>query len=153
LLDRTKSGRNHLLTILDKVAHVKGSVDSVKNSVTSMGSDIDSIRTFSTRIGTILKSIEDISFQTNILALNAAVEAARAGEAGAGFAVVADEVRNLAVRSATAVTESRQMIEKSQRSVDAGVKSAKEVSDNFTQLQETADDIAQSVTEVEAELK
>jgi iron only hydrogenase large subunit-like protein len=153
LLDRTKSGRAHLLTILDKVGLVKGSVDAVKSSVTEMAQDIDSIRTFSDKIGQILKSIEDISFQTNILALNAAVEAARAGEAGAGFAVVADEVRNLAVKSAVAVTESRQMIEKSKRSVEAGVRSANEVADNFGQLQKTAEEIAQSVTEVGHELK
>ncbi|MDR1036900.1 MAG: methyl-accepting chemotaxis protein [Deltaproteobacteria bacterium] len=135
------------------VATVKTSVDAVKSSVAEMARDIDSIRTFSDRIGQILKSIEDISFQTNILALNAAVEAARAGEAGAGFAVVADEVRNLAVKSATAVTESRRMIEKSKTSVEAGVRSANEVSENFTRLQQTADEIAQSVSEVEVELK
>jgi iron only hydrogenase large subunit-like protein len=153
LLDRTKSGREHLIKILDKVGTVKGSVDAVRSSVSGMAQDIDSIRTFSDRIGQILKSIEDISFQTNILALNAAVEAARAGEAGAGFAVVADEVRNLAVKSATAVTESRQMIEKSKYSVEAGVKSATDVADSFNQLQETAADIAESVTQVEAVLR
>ncbi|MDR1039564.1 MAG: methyl-accepting chemotaxis protein [Deltaproteobacteria bacterium] len=153
LLERTRTGREHLINILEKVSTVKGSVDSVRSSVSEMAQDIDAIREFSDRIGLILKSIEDISFQTNILALNAAVEAARAGEAGAGFAVVADEVRNLAVKSASAVTESRQMIEKSKASVEAGVRSANEVSENFSQLQNTAEDIARSVTMVEAELK
>jgi hypothetical protein len=153
LLERTRSGRRHLMAILDKVGTVKVSVDSVKGTVTGMAEDIESIRAISSRIGAILKSIEDISFQTNILALNAAVEAARAGEAGAGFAVVADEVRNLAVKSATAVTESRHMIEKSQESVEAGVQSAREVSDNFAQLQLTAEDISESVSRIESELK
>jgi iron only hydrogenase large subunit-like protein len=153
LLERTRSGREHLVTILDKVGTVKGSVDAVKESVGYMSSDIDNIKTFSGRIGSILKSIEDISFQTNILALNAAVEAARAGDAGAGFAVVADEVRNLASKSATAVTESRQMVERSQSSVDACVKSVDLVSDNFGRLQVTAEDIARSVAEVETELE
>jgi iron only hydrogenase large subunit-like protein len=152
LLDRTRSGRTHLMHILEKVGNVKGSVDSVKSSVTDMAEDIESIRDFSAKIGKILKSIEDISFQTNILALNAAVEAARAGEAGVGFAVVADEVRNLAVKSASALAESRQMIEKSQANVNAGVKSAREVDANFSQLQVIASDIAQSVSEVEQEL-
>jgi iron only hydrogenase large subunit-like protein len=153
LLQRTKEGRTHLLNILEKVGTVKGAVDLVRHSVADMSDDIEGIRTVSSRIGQILKSIEDISFQTNVLALNAAVEAARAGEAGQGFAVVADEVRNLAVRSAAAVTESRDMIEMSQESVAAGVKSAAEVSENFDALQATTDEITRSVNDVEAELE
>ncbi|MDR1036901.1 MAG: methyl-accepting chemotaxis protein [Deltaproteobacteria bacterium] len=153
LLDRTKSGRQHLLSILEKVGTVTGSVNSVRHSVGGMAGDIDGIRDVSARIAQILKSIEDISFQTNVLALNAAVEAARAGEAGQGFAVVADEVRNLAVRSAAAVTESRDMIEMSQESVAEGVKSANEVAENFARLQATADEIADSVSRVESELE
>jgi hypothetical protein len=153
LLDRTESGRRHLMLILDKVGKVKGSVDSVRHSVSSMAEDIDTINDVSTRIGKILKSIEDVSFQTNVLALNAAVEAARAGEAGTGFAVVADEVRNLAVKSSSAVSESRLMIEKNLKSVEAGVISAKEVAENFAKLQTTADDIAELVENVETELE
>jgi iron only hydrogenase large subunit-like protein len=153
LLDRTRSGRRHLLPTLDKVGAVKGSVGAVRVSVVDMTRDIDSIREFSARIGDILKSIEDISFQTNLLALNAAVEAARAGDAGAGFAVVADEVRNLAVRSAAAVSESRQMIERSQASVEEGIRSARQVSESFDQLQTAANDIADWVARVEEELK
>ncbi|MDR1039563.1 MAG: methyl-accepting chemotaxis protein [Deltaproteobacteria bacterium] len=152
LMDRTRESRIQLMSILDKVASVKNSVDSVRHSVTGMAEKIDSIQTVSTRIGQILKSIEDISFQTNVLALNAAVEAARAGEVGQGFAVVADEVRNLAVRSASAVTESRDMIEKSHETVEAGVRTAAEVALNFSQLQATAEEISQSVTQVELEL-
>ncbi|MDR1082088.1 MAG: methyl-accepting chemotaxis protein [Deltaproteobacteria bacterium] len=153
LMERTKSSRRHLLSILEKVSTVKDSVDSVHHSVAGMAGDIEGIRDVSTRIAQILKSIEDISFQTNVLALNAAVEAARAGEAGQGFAVVADEVRNLAVRSSAAVIESRDMIEMSHESVTAGVKSANEVASNFARLQTTTNEISQSVTQVEAELE
>jgi iron only hydrogenase large subunit-like protein len=153
LLERTRGGRDSLVKILDVVTGITELVTNTEGSVTSMSNDIDSIKDFSTKIGSILKSIEDISFQTNILALNAAVEAARAGEAGAGFAVVADEVRNLASKSAAAVTESRQMIEKTQASVDAGVKSSREVRANFATLKDASIQISQSVSEVEAQLE
>jgi hypothetical protein len=153
LMARTKRSRAHLLTILDKVSTVKGAVDSVRGSVASMAGDIDNIWAVSSKIGNILRSIEDISFQTNVLALNAGVEAARAGEAGQGFAVVADEVRNLAVRSASAVSESRKMIQMSQASVASGVKSAAAMNLSFSNLQSTTTEIAQSVSDVEEELE
>jgi methyl-accepting chemotaxis protein len=118
-----------------------------------MSDSMDNIKTLSSRIGDVLKSIEDISFQTNILALNAAVEAARAGEAGAGFAVVAGEVRNLAGRSASAVNESRRMIEKTQTSVNEGVDSTMSVKETFLDLKNTADRITQTVQVIEKELE
>jgi len=81
---------------------------------------MEEISTSSRRIGDIIGTIDGIAFQTNILALNAAVEAARAGEAGRGFAVVASEVRALAVRSAEAAKEIKQLVSSSVERIDAG---------------------------------
>jgi methyl-accepting chemotaxis protein len=82
----------------------------------------------------VVAVIQDVSFQTNLLALNAAVEAARAGEAGRGFAVVAEEVRDLARRSATAATETSQLIESARQRASNGVRIAAEFATVLTTI-------------------
>jgi methyl-accepting chemotaxis protein len=88
--------------------------------VARMVDTMDEINQSARRITDIISVIDGIAFQTNILALNAAVEAARAGDQGRGFAVVAAEVRALALRSAEAAREIKQLIDQSVQAIEGG---------------------------------
>jgi methyl-accepting chemotaxis protein len=88
--------------------------------VESVVSNMKGVNESAKQISEIIQVIDGIAFQTNILALNAAVEAARAGDQGRGFAVVASEVRNLAVRSADAAKQIKQLINASVARIESG---------------------------------
>jgi methyl-accepting chemotaxis protein len=146
-------GHEHIMSILDLTEHVHGSILTAEESIKNMALSMEEINGLSTKIGSVLKSIEDISFQTNILALNAAVEAARAGDAGAGFAVVADEVRNLASKSASAVIDTRKMIESTIANVEDGFKSSQTVRQHFDEILTNSTDILDISSTIKQELE
>ncbi|XGA72798.1 methyl-accepting chemotaxis protein [Chitinibacter sp. SCUT-21] len=112
--------------------------------VTTMSGIAESSR----KIADIIGVIDGIAFQTNILALNAAVEAARAGEQGRGFAVVATEVRNLALRSATAAKEIKDLIQESGGKVDAGARLVNQAGGAMDTLVSSFEQVTQLVTEI-----
>jgi len=102
----------------------------VNEAVAAMGE----VNAASARIASIIASIDEISFQTNLLAVNAAVEAARAGEQGRGFAVVAGEIRTLAVRSAAAAREIRQLISNTTGKITRGTELVNDSGERLQQI-------------------
>ncbi len=127
----SQSIRNHVQNSNEKMSLLVQSVDDINKS--------------SHRIANVIKLIDDIAFQTNILALNAAVEAARAGEAGKGFAVVADEVRLLALKSAEAANESKNLIQATIRATEDGSKNSVETFDTFQNIVTDLDEMTKIV--------
>ena len=127
-----------------------GAVSDSDNAMKRMAGAIEHIKVSSDNTAKILKTIDEIAFQTNLLALNAAVEAARAGEAGKGFAVVAEEVRSLALRSAEAAKSTADMIEKSVRSAEDGVKITEDVKEALNRVVDRTNKVTNLITEIAA---
>ena len=122
-----KSAVESMQATLKKIEESNAYMERMLESMKSIGET-------SNRIRTVIKLIDDIAFQTNILALNAAVEAARAGQYGKGFAVVAAEVKNLATKSADAANQTSELIGSSIKSVEEGVKIARNTADALSDV-------------------
>ena len=134
IAERTKVNVEQINQANDLVENMGKEAVNINDSMTEMMSAMSDINEASENISKIIKVIDDIAFQTNILALNAAVEAARAGIHGKGFAVVAEEVRSLAGKSASAASETAEMIEDSIYKVGLGSKIAKETSGSLSEI-------------------
>ena len=113
IAESTKANVDQVNEANELVETVGKEAININERMTEMMNAMADINESSENISKIIKVIDDIAFQTNILALNAAVEAARAGVHGKGFAVVAEEVRSLAGKSASAASETAELIEDS----------------------------------------
>jgi methyl-accepting chemotaxis protein len=154
LTEQTRENAENALRANNLTVNAKLNASEGETRMSNMMKAMKDIKSSSENIHNIIKVIDDIAFQTNILALNAAVEAARAGEHGKGFAVVAEEVRNLAARSAQAVQETTELIEKSISTVNYGnetaVKTADALSEIVSEIEEVTelmDDISKASSE------
>jgi methyl-accepting chemotaxis protein len=147
--EAASEARNRAKQNAEEATHAKGEADETEKVAaggeTAMGNlsqVMAAVRQNSQEMATIIQNIDAIAFQTSLLALNAAVEAARAGDAGKGFAVVAEEVRALALKSAEAASETTQLIETSQRTVEQGVKETDRMSEIFVKIREGIREVA-----------
>lgn len=150
IADKTKQNAEEANTAAELVAQAIEEVRRGNEQMRDMMKAMEDINVSSESISKIIKVIDDIAFQTNILALNAAVEAARAGDAGKGFAVVAEEVRNLAAKSASAASETAELIEDSIRKVDAGSNIADETAkalETITEAVKESEEIIKNIAE------
>jgi len=103
---------------VNRVIETANKTEEGAKMLDSMGKSILELHHSGKKISEIIDLVNEIAFQTNLLSLNAAVEAARAGDAGKGFAVVATEVRNLAMRSADAANEIKQLVADNDNNID-----------------------------------
>ncbi len=102
--------------------------------VSDIVATMDSMAAAGRKIAEIVGIIDGLAFQTNLLALNAAVEAERAGPQGRGFAVVATEVRALALRSADAARQVKQVVDASTVSIAEGATRVDEAGKTMAQI-------------------
>lgn len=162
--DASKESSDKANEGVSKVSTSKEGMNRIVTASKTTGKTISSLSGKTDQIGEIAQVIDDIADQTNLLALNAAIEAARAGEQGRGFAVVADEVRKLAERTTKATKEIAETIREIQTeakeadksmgeaevAVNEGMKLNDEVGDVLSAILESAENVAQQITQVAA---
>ncbi len=150
IAERTKANASEANQAEELIIQAKDLAASGNQQMGALTSALNDINESSEKISKIIKTIDDIAFQTNILALNAAVEAARAGVHGKGFAVVAEEVRNLAAKSASAASETAEMIEDSIHKVANGTRLGEETARALDQIITSIDRSVELVTSIAA---
>jgi len=93
-----------------RLAETQGGFADITTQVEEIFGAMENLQDRFQKTYKIVEWIEDIANQIELLSLNASLEAAGAGEYGRRFEVVAQSTRRLAVRSAEAVGEIKELI-------------------------------------------
>ncbi len=126
----------------------KKEADEGQTSMEQMLSSIEAVQKSTNEIGSVIELINQIASQTKLLALNASIEAARAGEAGKGFVVVAEQVGQLAAKSASAVSQTTELIQTNYTNVAQSLEIANDTSKKFTAIQNIIDTISEQSNQI-----
>ena len=136
----------------------------IKVQMTSIAESIVILSEQSQAIGEIIATVDDIAEQTNLLAVNASIEAVKAGDMGKGFSVVAQEIKDLAKQSKQATKRVRVILNEIQRAtgkavmvteegsktVETGVKQAKQSGLAISTLTGSITEAVQSAIQIAA---
>ncbi|WP_212637578.1 methyl-accepting chemotaxis protein [Desulfocicer vacuolatum] len=136
----------------------------IKIQMTSIAESIVILSEQSQAIGEIIATVDDIAEQANLLSVNASIEAVKAGEMGKGFSVVAQEIKDLAKQSKQGTKRVRAILNEIQRAtgkavmvteegsktVEAGVKQAKQSGGAISTLTTSITEATQAAIQIAA---
>lgn len=166
----SRRGQEVMSRLMESISQIDSSNSLVASQLNESNQQIAGIVAVIEQISKKTQVINEIVNKTELLSFNASVEAARAGEHGKGFAVVAQEVGNLARLSGVAsqeistllgestetvnriVSESSakvgQLIDTSKKSVDEGIRVARECDQVLREIVSQADSVSQMSGEI-----
>ncbi|MCR4926167.1 MAG: HAMP domain-containing protein [Clostridiales bacterium] len=146
---------NMMKQLSDKVRYAQGDVEKLENSAKEHQKNIDElidsikeINANADAVDKVLKVINDISEQINLISINAAVEAFKTEGNGSDFAVVADEIRSLAVRTGKATNNIKEIIDKTNQSIDESIKVADSLKQNSKNVFENINAVNEKINDV-----
>jgi methyl-accepting chemotaxis protein len=139
-----------LVTVADRarqsVARASEALVAVGADVSTSAKVVHDLTAMSARIGTFTQTIAAIARQTHLLSLNAAIEAARAEGEGQGFGVVAEEVRTLAAQAGRSAREVSELVTELQEGIGGAARA-------MTSGQQQVEDVARVAREADDSLR
>lgn len=149
------------------VTETVSAMTTIQEQMTFIAESIVGLSEQTQSIGDIIAVVDDIAEQSRLLAVNASIEAVKAGEQGKGFSVVAGEIKNLAQQSKESTNQVRGILgeiqkatshsvmvtEKGNKSVDNGVKQARQTGEAIEVLGRGIHESSQATLQIEATIR